>query len=96
MLATKIRVDESLLVESSRQEGVSYGPLRGEAPTSIARSTCDSIGVDEKAVPGTFMVYLVYRKPDRPKSKTIYNLHRVSYQRMQVSTTTNPNRVAFS
>lgn len=83
MLATKIKVDEFLLMENSRQEGVSYGPLKGEAPTSIARSTCDNIGVDEKAVLGTFMAYLAYRKLDRLKSKTIYNLHRVSYQPQQ-------------
>ena len=78
MPATKIKADESLLIESSRQEGVTYGLLKGGAPTGIARSACDSIGVDEKAVPGTFIAYLVYRKPDRPKSKTIYNLHRQS------------------
>jgi hypothetical protein len=59
-------------MEISRQKGVT-GYSEG-APTSIARSACGSTGVDPKAVPGTFMVYLVYGKPDRPKSKAIFNL----------------------
>lgn len=78
-----------------RQKDVSYELLKGGAPTSTARCAYDSIGVDEKAASGTFMAYLVYRKLDRPKSKTIYNLHRVSCRRMQVSATTGPNGTAF-